>query len=113
MQEIIKSDEKIIKLNVSKKDAIAYYFKIDEVEKARNIQNISNPVISLYQLKNHYNYFYTDMPYSTSSLKEYDITYLGNNRFVLSFPVINPNEDISIPSYTHYPLNMIAFDKYK
>lgn len=111
MQEIISADLPITKVNVSKKDAITYYKKIANYEKAQNIQNVSNIYVHLYKLKKYYNYFYTSMPYSTGVLNKYDIVYLEKNKFVLLFPVIGPK--IYVPTYKHYPLNMKAFEDYK
>lgn len=111
MQRIINSNERFIRLNVSKADAIEYYLQNNEREKAENINNIYDQVITLYKLKNNYNYFYTDMPYSTGCLKDYNIVYLGNNKFVLLFPIPNGNKEV--PEYNHYPLNMQAFEEYK
>ena len=111
MRKIVKEDSLIKKINVTKKNAVMYYKNIGENEKALNVQSILNPVVSLYKLKDYYNYFYTAMPYSTSVIKDFDIVYLGNNKFVLLFPVIG--KDINIPKYHHYPLNMRSFTEYK
>ncbi len=109
MDEIIKANYLFEKVTVTKKDAIAYYHKTNELEKAANIQNISNIYVKLYQLNGYYNYFYTSMPYSTACLKKYDIVHIKDNKFVLLFPMIGSNAPLS---YHHYPLNMAAFSVY-
>ncbi len=111
MHTLIKEDIPFKKINVSKKDAIRYYEKINEKEKAYIIQGVLDPIVSLYRLQDNYNYFYTAMPYSTGSITDFDIIYLGSNYFVLTFPVIGPT--IEVPKYHHYPLNMRAFSEYK
>ncbi len=111
MQKIIKQNIPFRKINVSKKDAIKYYEKINEKEKAYIIQGVLDPIVSLYQLNENYNYFYTSMPYSTGAITNFDLIYLGSNKFVLTFPVIG--ENMIVPKYQHYPLNMKAFSEYK
>ncbi len=111
MKKIIAEDLPFTKINVTKKDAINYFLNINEPEKAHVIQGILDKFVIMYKLKNNYNYFYTDMPYSTGCLKDFDIVYLGTNKCVLLFPVIS--DTYEIPKYNHYPLNMRAFSEYK
>ncbi len=100
MDNIIEEDIPIQKLTVKKKEAIEFYHLRNAEEKALNIQNISDIVVSLYHLKGRYNYFYSDMPYSTGSIKEYDIVFLGRNRIVFVFP--SKESDGLLPEYVHY-----------
>ncbi len=100
MAKIISEDIKFKKLNVKKKEAVIYYRKINQEEKALNIENISDKVITLYELKGHLNYFYSDMPYSTGSINQYDIVYLGRNRLVFIIPSSRTNG--VLPEYVHY-----------
>ena len=100
MAQIISEDIKFKKLNVKKKEAVIYYRKINQEEKALNIENISDKVITLYELKGHLNYFYSDMPYSTGSINQYDIVYLGRNRLVFIIPSSRTNG--VLPEYVHY-----------
>lgn len=111
MNKIITKDYLFEKVNVLKKDAIEYFKRIGCPEKASNVQNISNNFAVLYKLENSYNYFYTDMPHSTACLKYFDIVYIEDNRFVLLFPV--EGQDVVVPTYHHYPLNMKAFSDYQ
>ena len=100
MNLIISNDERIYNLNVEKKEAINYYSKVDAVEKAENIHNITNNIVTAYKLRNYINYFYSEMPYSTGCLSKYDLVFLGENQLVLLFP--NPNTKYKIPEYIHY-----------
>lgn len=100
MARVISEDEVITKLNVSNKDAIKYYKERCEYEKANNIQNISDKVVSLYKLKNNLNYFYSLMPYSTASLTSFELVYLGNNRIILLFPTTSSHGKVL--EYVHY-----------
>lgn len=100
MARIVSDDIRFKKLNIKKKDAIDYYNKIGHEEKALNIQNIADKVVTLYELNGLYNYFYSDMPYSTGSITQYDIIYLGRNRIVIVMP--NKRTNGVLPEYVHY-----------
>jgi len=100
MNEIIEKDLKIEKLHVQPKEVIKYYQNTKEIEKAANVQNINDRIVMLYKLKNHMNYFYTEMPYSTGVITEYELIYLGNNRLIFLIPSING--DGKVPEYVHY-----------
>lgn len=100
MARIVSENIIFKKLNVKKKEAIMYYEQNHQEEKALNIQNISDKVVTLYELNGHYNYFYSDMPYSTGSITKYDIVYLGRNRLVFVIPSSRTNGEL--PEYVHY-----------
>ena len=100
MARIISEDKEFKKLNIKKKEAIDYYKKMGQLEKAENIQNISDKVVTLYELNGIYNYYYNDMPYSTGSITQYDIIYLGRNRIVFVIPSKRTNG--VLPEYVHY-----------
>lgn len=100
MSNIINNDEKIIKYNVGRKEAIHYFETHNQYEKALNIHNKNNDIVSIYKLKNYYNYYYTDMPYSTQKINKFDLKYLGNNQIVLIYPSSRTNG--LVPEYVHY-----------
>lgn len=100
MADLVEEDEKIEKINVSPKEAIKYYQVTNELEKASNIQSISDKMVTLYKLHNRLNYFYSIMPYSIGSIDKYELIYLGNNRIVFLFPSVNSNG--IVPEYVHY-----------
>ena len=100
MADLIEEDEKIEKINVSPKEAIKYYQVTNELEKASNIQSISDKMVTLYKLHNRLNYFYSIMPHSIGSINKYELIYLGNNRIVFLFPSVNSNGNV--PEYVHY-----------
>lgn len=100
MSAIINSDEKIVKYNVNRKDAIHYFLSHHQEEKAKNVHNTNNEIVSFYKLKNVYNYYYTDMPYSTKNINKFDLKFLGNNRIVLVYP--SSRTDGFVPEYVHY-----------
>lgn len=100
MVTIIGNNQKIKKYNVSKKEAIKYYKERGYNEKADNIQKFANKVVTFYALNGFVNYFYSDMPYRTSSISMYDIKYLGNNKLVLLLP--NKHTQGRVPEYVNY-----------
>ncbi|MCI8394895.1 MAG: nucleoside kinase [Bacilli bacterium] len=99
MAEIIGAKELFQKYNLFKKDAYQYFMQTKEPEKAKNIQNISNEIVTLYKLRNKINYFYTFLPYDTSAITKYELVYIGKNRIILVCPSIITGE---VPDYVHY-----------
>lgn len=85
MNEIVANDEIIQRLNVDKKEAIAYYDKVNCPEKGINIHNTSKDIVRVYKLRNYINYFYAGMPYSTGALDNYNLVFLADNKLVLLF----------------------------
>lgn len=100
MAEIISNNLIIEKYNVLKKDAINYFQKVKMPEKALNIHNTNNKVVDFYKLKNIYNYYYTEMPYSTGNINKFDLVYLGKNRVVIVYPSARTKG--LVPEYVHY-----------
>ena len=111
MDEIVKEDAIIQKLNVSPQEAIKYYRHFKEYEKADNIQSITDKLVTFYKLHKKLNYFYSIMPYSTGGLNKYEMVYLGKNRIVFIFPTVRSNGEV--PEYVHYANIIDAFFKGK
>ena len=100
MARIISENKIIKKLNIKKKEVLDYYKKINQVEKYDNVQNITDKVVTLYELNGVYNYYYSEMPYKTGSINVYDIVYLGRNRLVFVIPTKTSKG--MLPEYVHY-----------
>ena len=83
MYEYINDSYPILKLNVSSKDAISYYKRFGELEKASNIENMINETVIFDELLGEYNYFYSNIIRNTKDIKEFKIVNLFNNDFVL------------------------------
>lgn len=83
MREYISKEFPILKLNVSSKDAIDYYNRYNELEKARDIENIINETVVFNELLGKYNYFFSGVPCNTKDIKDFKIINLYNNDFVL------------------------------
>lgn len=99
MAEIVSAKEEIQKYNLFKKDAYHYFLSINEPEKAKNIQNINNEIVTLYKMRGNINYYYNFMPHDTGVITKYDLIYIGKNRIILVCPNIQSGE---VPDYVHY-----------
>ena len=111
MKEIIKKDMPITKLTVDRLEAIKYFNEIGDSVKAGVMKYCTDNYIHLYRLGNVYNYFYNLMPLSTGKLKDFDLTYLKGNGFVLRFPTVYVNDKIA--KYKHHPKMFDVFSEYK
>ncbi len=111
MMELIFEDAHIKKLTIHKKEAIKFFNSQKQYEKADNVSNINDLVITLYELKGVYNYFYSDMPYSTKLIKEFEIVYIGNNKVIFVLP--SAKYGYKIPEYVHYDNIIKTFDESK
>ncbi len=99
MAEIISSKEIFLKYNLLKKDAYNYFVSVKEFEKAKNIQNINNEVVTLYKMRDKINYYYNFLPHDTGAITKYDLVYIGKNRIILVCPNLKTGE---VPDYVHY-----------
>ncbi len=101
MNKVIAADMPIMKSTVDRKEAIKYFESKKDKSKAGVMSYTTNGYITLYRLGNYYNYFYNLMPSSTGKLKDFDLTFVKENGFVLQFPTIyQPGK---IPAYKHHP----------
>ena len=99
MDDIIKADDKFTKLNIHAKEATVFYSMLHIDEKSANIHNLSNSIIVLYKLRNHFNYFYQELPYSTSYLNDFELVYIDNNEIAIVLP-------------TNHTFNLVEYKKY-
>lgn len=93
MSSLIKQDIPIIKLNIAKKDAYNYFQTINDKEKSINVHNVTNEVITMYRINDYLNYFYTEMPYSTGCLTNFDLIFLKENRIGLMLSIEKAETD--------------------
>lgn len=101
MKKIIEADMPIIKSTVDRSEAIKYFNSKNDKTKAGVMTYNTNSYITLYRLGNYYNYFYNLMPTSTGKVKDFDITFIKDNGFVLQFPTVYIPD--KIPAYKHHP----------
>ena len=100
MKEISEKDLPISKVTIDRLDVIDYYEKIGDLEKVKTLKYNTNNYVNLYRLGNIYDYFYSIMPIYTNQLKEFDLTYIEGNGFILRFPTVY-NSDSILP-YSHH-----------
>ncbi len=107
MKKIVKEDLIFTKLSVSRIDAIEFFKKRKQYDKAKVLKYISNTYINLYRIDDYYDYYYGEMAYKTSSIDEFKLTFISEDGFVTSYP------DIYFPEGTlDYVHHKDLFDKY-
>ena len=111
MKEIIKKDMPITKLTVDRIEAINYFKEIGDEVKASTMKYNTNNYVTLYRLGNMYNFFYNLMPTSTGSVKDFDLTFVNQNGFVLRFPTVHEND--KIPKYKHHQGMFDVYTEYR
>lgn len=100
MKNICKEDLIFNKVSVDRMEAIAYFAKKKRADKVRALKYVSNTYIKLYRLDNMYDYFYGELAYSTGAIDEFQLTYIKDNGFALSFPnIYNPEFTLD---YVHH-----------
>ena len=93
MVQLVEQNLDITKVSVERISAIKYFEAIKDEAKANIMKYNTNTYITLYRLGSYYNYFYHYMPTSTGLLKDFKLTYLNDNGFILQFPTV----------YQHHP----------
>ncbi len=86
MRELVKEDLPIEKISVSRLDAMKYFERQKQSDKAKVLKYISNTYINLYHAKNLYDYFYGKVAHTTGQIDDFKLTYIKDNGFVLSHP---------------------------
>ena len=111
MKSIVDANLPITKVTVLKREAEEYFLKMHDDTKVRLLQYVTNTYVHLYKMGNMYNYILSKMPAETSCLKEFALTYLDDNQFVLGFPTIY--EPDGIKKYTHHEKLFEVFSREK
>ncbi len=110
MLELVKNDLRYIKVSVSRFDAITYFKRKKKMDKVKVLKYISNTYVNLYRLDDFYDYFFSEMAYSTKDIDNFKLTYLSHNGFVLSYPNIY-TPDVTL-DYCHRPMIADTFAEY-
>ena len=111
MKKIISSDLDITRLTIDRLEAQKYFRTVNDLPKAGVMKYNTNNYITLYRLGNLYNYFYNVMPTSTGKLKDFDLTYIKGNGFILRFPTTYISDHIK--EYQHHPHRFDVFKEYR
>ena len=69
---------------------------------------MTSDIVSIYELKDLYNYFYYIMPASTGILKKFNLTYIPPKGVVLSYPING-----ELPKYKSTEKVLSAFQNYQ
>ncbi len=86
MRDIVEAAFPITKIMVSRLDAIDYFNKVNQPDKAESLRFISNSSISLYKLDDTLDYFYGVLPCNTSYITKFNVKYLKENKVILLPP---------------------------
>lgn len=110
MKKLVKEDLIFTRLSVSRLEAINFFKKKKQMDKAKVLKYISNTFVNLYRLDNIYDYYYSYMPNSTQVIDDFKLTYIKDNGFVVSYPdIYNPG---STSDYNHHKMLFDAFLEY-
>lgn len=110
MKEIHKEYLIYTKVSVDRLDAITFFKKKKQYDKVKVLKYISNTYVNLYRLDDVYDYYFSDMAYSTDAIDSFKLTYIKKNGFVLSWPnIYNPECTLD---YVHRPLIASTFADY-
>ncbi len=107
MREIVEENQIIEKVSVSRLDAIQHYKEKKQFDKVKLLKYISNTFVNLHLLAGIYDFFFSNLAYTTKAIDCFKLTYINENGFVVSLPTIyNPKET---PEYVHHTLIFDAF----
>ncbi len=110
MKSMNKEELLYTKINASRYDAIRYFKENNREDKVKALKYISNSYVNLYKLDNIYDYFYSEMAYSTKDIDDFKLTFVKDNGFVLSYPdIYNPECTLD---YIHHKKMYDAFLDY-
>ena len=111
MNKIVEADMPITKVTIDRLEAMKYFESINDDAKAGVMTYNTNTYVTLYRLGNLYNYFYSFMVPSTGCLKEFDVTYIKDNGFVLRYPTVYLSDKIK--EYEHHPNMFKVFKEHR
>lgn len=110
MRTKVKENIPFTKIETSKNEAIEYFKSKKREDKVRTLFYVTADYVTLYKLGNTYNYLIGDLPYSTKSLKYFDLSLIKNNGVVVRFPSIYDNN--KIVKYTHHENYFNSLEEY-
>ncbi|MGN1384158.1 MAG: nucleoside kinase [Clostridia bacterium] len=91
MNDIVKKDLEIKKIEMTKEEAIKFYEKEKTLRGILQLENKEKEEVSLYFCEEYYNYFYGVMPVSTGYIKKFEVIKYHDG-FLLRYPSKNsPN----------------------
>lgn len=110
LKKLCKENMIINKVSVARFDAIKYFKKNKQLDKVKVLKYISNTYVNLYRIDDIYDYFYGELAYSTSDIDDFELTYIKDNGFVVSYPdTYNPECTLD---YVHHEMLFNTFHDY-
>ncbi len=110
MHKIVSEDLIFKKISASRIDSIKYFKKKKWLDKVKVLKYISNTYINLYRIDDVYDYYYSEMVYSTSNLDQFSLNYIDESGFVICYPdTFNPE---CVLPYNHHELLFNKFLDY-
>ncbi len=70
----------------TKEDAMRYFKSTGQIDKVENLRYTSNSTVNLYQIGNHYDYFFGPVVHDTGQTDLFQLIYLDEKGFVINFP---------------------------
>ena len=108
MHKMVEQKLTFKEMLVDRFDAINYFKKHHQSDKVEGLRYMTNRTVTLYSLDGIYDYFFGPLVYNTGLLDKFDILYLKENSFILTYPSVkDPN---TVDKYIHHKL---TFDTYK
>ena len=108
VKEISEANYPIDKLLINRKEAISYYEKTGELDKSELLKYNTNTNVNLYKLNNTYDYYFNNLPISTSYIDDFKLTLIDRNSFVVTYPNIYTNKLV----YKHHEKLFNTFKSY-
>lgn len=110
MKEKVKENIPFKKIETTKTEAIAYFNSIKREDKVRTLEYMKTNFVTLYKLGDTYNYIIGDLPFTTGSLKYFDLSLIKNKGVVVRFPSIYDNG--KVVKYTHHENYFNSLEEY-
>ena len=110
MRDLVEEKLPITKITVSRLDAIDYFTKVNQPDKAESLRFISNSSISLYKLDDTLDYFYGVLPISTGFAKLYEIVKYHNG-ILIRYP--NRSDINKLPEFEENKKLLETLDEYE
>ena len=110
IKKLAKEGLIINKVSVARFDAIKYFKKNKQMDKVKVLKYISNTYVNLYRIDDIYDYFYGELAHSTDVIDDFELTYIKDNGFVVSYPdTYNPECTLD---YVHHEKLFNTFYNY-
>src|SRR5574344_144475 len=110
MDHIVKDKLLFTSVAVRRMDAIKFFNRAKQSDKAKVLKYMTTSYVTLYRLDEHYDYFFSSLAYSTADIPDYRLTYVKDNCFVLGIPTVY-NPDVALP-YKHVTIVFDTFHEY-